>query len=415
MTAAATGPRALAVPRVSLPDVTVPRASTALATPVAAGIALFPSFLPHLPIALGVIGMLSFLIVMALTRRLSGSRPHLTGAPRSVAVVLGGTLTAYLLFLSFTTQDEMRARIGMDPLSLRDMGITAITALGVWGLVRGTTWLWRRRGHISRRGVAIVAGLSLLAFAPAQADAAPPTSDQVLLLPSPAGAVRAYAGLSDSASDAARARIAVDRLVAAGGLEREHLLVVIPTGSGWVNPEFVAGTERRFGADVATVSMQYDDRPSWLAYLLDKEGAVSGARTLLDAVVAEVALLPVGQRPQIHVVGESLGATAGQAALLTPGPDGDHLRDAVCSTFWLGTPGGHRTGLPRETVAANVDDPIVHARPSMALLPTGEDRPWLPVVSAVHASADVVGALAVPFGSGHRYGSDQPSRLQTCD
>ncbi|WP_353952390.1 alpha/beta-hydrolase family protein [Knoellia sp. S7-12] len=393
----------------------LPRASTALATPVALAVATFPSYLPALPVALGVLVALSFLAVLAIARRIAGSRQHLTGPAHQVAVALGGALTAYLMFVTWTTQAAMRANIGMDPLSLSDIGVLVGAALGVVGAVRGVGWLWRLRPRMSRRMVAFVAGLSVLTFAPASAQAASISSDQVLLLKSPVGAVRAYAGLSDSADDAARARIAVDRLVAAGGLTREHLLVAIPTGSGWVNPEFVAGTERRFGSEVATVSMQYDDRPSWVAFLLDREGAVAGAQTLLDTVVAEVSALPLVQRPQVHVVGESLGATAGQAALLAPGAAGDARRETVCSTFWLGTPGGGRTGLPRETIAANADDPIVHARPSMAIVPTGEDRPWLPVVSVVHAGADVLGALAVPLGSGHRYGAEQPDRLQTCD
>lgn len=396
----------------------LPRTSTALATPAALTVATFPSYLPALPVPLGVLAALSFLVVLSLTRRLAGPRPHLTGAAHHVALGLGGALTAYLLVVTWTTQGAMRSRIGMDLLSLSDIGVLVGTALGVVGGARGLGWLWRHRRRVSRRGIAFAAGLSVLTFAPASAQAATAatvTSDQVLLVPSPVGAVRAYAGLSDTADDAARAHLAVDRLVGAGGLNREHLLVVVPTGSGWVNPEFVAGMERRFGAEVATVSMQYDDRPSWVAFLLDREGAVTGAEALLDAVVARVAALPQDQRPQVHVVGESLGATAGQAALTARGVKGEVRREAVCSTFWLGTPGGGQTGLPRETIAANPDDPIVHARPSMALVPPGEDRPWLPLVSFVHAGVDVVGALAMPFGAGHRYGADQPDRLQTCD
>lgn len=393
----------------------LPRASTALATPVALGAATFPSFLPQQAVALGVLGALSFLVVLGVTRRAAGARRHLTGAAHHLAVALGGALTAYVAFLALTTQNGMRARIGMDPLSLTDLGVATATALGIVGVVHGVRWAWRRRARVSRRAVALVAGLSLLTFAPsAQAAAAgDPVSDQVLLTPSPVGAVRAYAGIADSADDPARARIAVERLVAAGGMAREHLLVAIPTGSGWVNPEFVAGAERRFGAEVATVSMQYDTRPSWLAFLLDREGATTGARALLDAVAAEVSRLPESQRPQVHVVGESLGATAGQGALRDPAADA--VRAVVCSTFWLGTPGGGRTGLPRETIAANVDDPVVHASPSMLFRPTGDGRPWLPVVSFVHAGADFVESLAVPAGSGHRYGADQPDRLQTCD
>ncbi|MFW5472718.1 alpha/beta-hydrolase family protein [Knoellia sp. CPCC 206450] len=390
----------------------LPRASTALAVPVALGAATFPSLLPAQPVAVGVLLVLSLLVVLPLVRRVAGPVPRLTGRARQAAVALGGALTAYVGLLAVTTQDTMRARIGMAPLSTTD-GLTALgTAALLVGAGLGVRAAWRRRTRWSRRGAAIVTGLAVSTFAPASAQAAAPVSDQVLLAPSGVGAVRAYAGLDDSADDAARARIAVDRLRAAGGLDRDHLVVAIPTGSGWVNPEFVAGLERRFGADVATVSMQYDTRPSWMAFLLDREGAVAGARALLDEVTAAVDALPEAGRPQLHVVGESLGATAGQAALLAA--DASHLRETVCSTFWLGTPGGGRTGLPRETVAANVDDPIVHARPALVLIPSDTDRPWLPVVSGVHAAADVVASLAVPAGAGHRYGDDQPTRLRTC-
>ncbi|EAQ00540.1 hypothetical protein JNB_10214 [Janibacter sp. HTCC2649] len=395
----------------------LPRASSALATPVALGAATFPSFLPQQSIALGILGALSFLVVLGLTRRIAGPRQRFTGRTHHLAVGLGGALTAYIAVLSVSTQNGMRARIGMDALSLSDIGVAAATTLAIVGFVRGVRWAWRRRARVSRRLVAVVAGLSLLSFAPsAQADAGTvaPASDQVLLTASPVGAVRAYAGMADSADSATRARIAVERLVAAGGLTRKHLLVAIPTGSGWVNPAFVEGTERRFGADVATVSMQYDTRPSWVAFLVNRDGAIDGASALLEAVAAEVATLPEPKQPQVHVVGESLGATAGLAALRDPAAA--DVRDVVCSTFWLGIPGGDgRTGLPRETIAANADDPVVHASPSMLFTPTGEGRPWLPVVSFVHAGADFVESLAVPAGSGHRYGSDQPERLQTCD
>lgn len=394
-----------------LPQLRLPRASTALAAPVALGVATFPSFLPQRSIALGVLGALSFLVVLGVTRRVAGTRGHVRGLAHQLAVALGGALTAYVAYLAVTTQNGMRLRIGMDPLSLSDIGVAAVTAAAVVGVVHAVRWMWARRARVLRPAVAMLAGLSVLSFAPSAAAAAP-ASDQVLLTPSPVGAVRAYAGIADSADDTVRARIAVDRLVAAGGLAREHLLVAIPTGSGWVNPEFVAGTERRFGSDVATVSMQYDTRPSWMAYLFDREGAVVGARALLDAVAAAVSRLPEAQRPQVHVAGESLGATAGQAAVTAP--DAQAVRDVVCSTMWLGTPGGGQTGLPRETIAANVDDPVVHASPSLLWSPGGDGRPWLPVVSFVHAGADFVESLGVPAGAGHRYGSDQPDRLQTC-
>lgn len=119
----------------------------------------------------------------------------------------------------------------------------------------------------------------------------------------------------------------------------------------------------------------------------------------------------VHERPEVHVVGESLGATAGQA--VSSGSGAERPR-SVCSVLWTGTPGGHRVGLPHEVPVANLDDPVVLASPRDVVVPPNGDRRWLPVVSAVHSAADFVGSLEVPDGSGHRSGPEQADRLATC-
>lgn len=119
----------------------------------------------------------------------------------------------------------------------------------------------------------------------------------------------------------------------------------------------------------------------------------------------------VHERPEVHVVGETLGATAGQA--VSRGSGAERPR-SVCSVLWTGTPGGHRVGLPREASVANADDPVVHASVRDLVVPPEGDRRWVPVVSAVHDAADFIGSLEVPDGSGHRYGADQAERLATC-
>ena len=77
-------------------------------------------------------------------------------------------------------------------------------------------------------------------------------------------------------------------------------------------------------------------------------------------MTARVAALPADARPQVHVVGESLGATAGQAIFARPGAARSRQ---VCSVLWTGTPGGHRVGLPCEVPVANLDDPDTLAFP----------------------------------------------------
>ncbi len=96
-----------------------------------------------------------------------------------------------------------------------------------------------------------------------------------------------------------------------GGLDRAVLLVVLPTGSGWVNPAAADAVEVLAGGDVATVTVQYDDRPSYQSFLSGGgERAAEQARALLDALDRAL-VARAGDRPRVVVYGESLGAVGG--------------------------------------------------------------------------------------------------------
>lgn len=391
-----------------------------MAAPIALGAAAFPSYLPHLPVSLGVVLALAWIAAYALSGRVldwtrTHAGRHLGRRARHLAVVSGLLLTVLVTLGSLQVQNAMRSRIGMSSLGITDLVTAGATAAAMIGLAAGTRWVWRRRARWWHAATALcVAGVLSGATAPADqtVSAAASAQEQVLRQAPTHGAVRAYADLVEEPDVTSRATLAVDRLVRDGGLTRRHVVIAVPTGSGWVDPHLVTGLEQRFGRQVATVAMQYDDRPSWLSYLLGKKDAEAGARALFDAVTGEIDRLPADQRPQLHIVGESLGATAGQA--IFRGKQAPAHRARVCSTMWVGTPGGHGIGAPREVLIANSDDPIVHARPSMLVTPTGDGRPWLPVVSGVQAATDYLGALAVPTGSGHRYGPEQADELPVC-
>ena len=49
--------------------------------------------------------------------------------------------------------------------------------------------------------------------------------------------VRVYAGLNSADTPETRAVLALEELKRVGGFERKVLLVVIPTGTGWIDPE----------------------------------------------------------------------------------------------------------------------------------------------------------------------------------
>lgn len=401
------------------------RLGTVGAVPATLAAATFPSYLPHRPVSLGVMIALSWLAgrglanrgVRAVARRTRNSSWHrslsLDGPARTAVLALCAAVTLGLFGEALSTQNAMRSELGMSPITTREVAVAgSVAAL----LIGGLGALRRVFDHVSSRRivvVALVAGSVLTAIYPLRATADPPTADtQILLQDSDAGAVRAYAALADEPNLNRRAALAADRMVRAGGLDREHLVLAVPTGSGWVDLRLVFGLEERFGADVATVAMQYDDRPSWLSFAFGRDEATRGARALFTAVLQRVEALPATERPQVHVVGESLGATAGQN--IFRGPNGVANRARVCSTMWVGTPGGGEVGMAREASVANADDPIVHAHPSMLLKPPGDGRPWLPVISFVQAGTDYVSSLAVPNGAGHRYGPEQAYELPTC-
>lgn len=400
-------PVVLRIPGIDL--VRTPRASTTLVTCLAALAAVFPSLIPHSALLQGLALALFPMIALAVTRRLRPRAPRASARARAVVAACSLSALTAGAWWAVAAQDAQRMAAGMPPTGLPHWLVAVAVAAAVVGVVRTVRWAVRhpRRAWPPALGLA-VAALLLGQALPVHA-AGGVSTDRVLLQPSPTGAVRAYAAERDGESLASRANRAADLLVARGGLARDRVVVMVPTGSGWVDPAAVQGFEDRFGADVAMVGMQYASTPSWVAYLFQRGSAVEGARALLDAVTARVDALPADQRPDVHLYGESLGALAGQSALRAPGRAAQ-----VCSALWVGSPGGASAGVGVERQVANADDPVVHATPWLAVRPSGSGTPWLPGVSYAQAAFDFVGSLGVPEGHGHRYGTDQVAALPNC-
>ena len=232
---------------------------------------------------------------------------------------------------------------------------------------------------------------------------------------SPAGPVRVYVGL-DSAPDLdSRVALAIRELERAGGFERSNIVLVVPTGSGWIDANAVRGFHERFGDDVALIGMQYSYAPSWVTFAFGRDDAVASARALFDAVERRVGMLD--HKPELYVYGQSLGAFGGSSIFAD---DADQDR-RTCATLWAGPPAGqvHRAGA---TILANSSDPVVHWSPSLLwrapeLRDVRVDAPvpqWFPMVSFLQTSADLLAALDAPPGHGHRYGTDQGTAMGTC-
>jgi uncharacterized membrane protein len=148
--------------------------------------------------------------------------------------------------------------------------------------------------------------------------------------------VRVYVGLESAPSEEARVELAMQELERTNAFDRAYLMIVSPTGTGYVNYAAVSALEFLSRGDCATVAMQYAARPSVLSLDRVAEGR-RHATLLVHAIRERVAQLPPGQAPTVILFGESLGAWTSQDAFVDRGTAG--LADAgIDYAIWIGTP-----------------------------------------------------------------------------
>lgn len=143
------------------------------------------------------------------------------------------------------------------------------------------------------------------------------------------------------------------------------------------------------------MTLAYDDAPSWLSYLTARDDAVATTGALLAAVGRT--RVP-GTRVLLY--GQSLGALAGAEAWARHPAAAD-------GALWVGPPADTRTA--GGTVLARVSDPAVVWSPRLLVAPPDRPTgtPWVPLVSFLQTSVDLLGAVGAPAGHGHHYGAEQ--------
>lgn len=264
--------------------------------------------------------------------------------------------------------------------------------------------------------------------------------------------IRAYVGLESTHGDQTAAQLAVAELDRTKAFEREAMVVVTTTGTGWVNGMAAGAIEYLYGGDTALVATQYSYLPSVLSFLSDREKAAAASRELFDAVYQRWLAQPEGHRPKLFVYGESLGSQGSEEAF-----DGlGDLREKVDGALWVGPPNSNRLwkqfvdrrdpgspqvepvyadGLvvrfaddatdlgppetwraPRIAYLQHPSDPIVwwsadliFTQPDWLSEPRGTDvstqMRWAPFVTFWQVTADLTNAQGVVDGHGHRYGT----------
>lgn len=270
--------------------------------------------------------------------------------------------------------------------------------------------------------------------------------------------VRVYVGVeSEPLYATGRSELALEEMDRLGAFEREYLLLVSPTGTGWVDHTVVETAEILARGDIATVSIQYGKAPSFLGI----QGVSLGRaqfRQLLWGVRQRLIGVPVSRRPKVLVFGESLGAWASSDVIMHQGITGfDHY--GIENALWFGLPGlarWSRTGMregrnpltPEGTVGAfdrfeqyqelsegrkralrafvvdHNNDPISQMSLRLAVKRPpwldGEPRRnvpdgmrWQPVITFIQVLADAMNAMVTVPGEYKSFGHDY--RAETLD
>lgn len=152
--------------------------------------------------------------------------------------------------------------------------------------------------------------------------------------------IRVYVGVTTHGKlvdppdlDAMAARL-VAELDRTRAWERDVLVLVTPTGSGWVDGPAVAAVEYLHGGRTAVAALQYSVNPSWVQLALELDLPARAGRALFEAVHARWRQLPPDSRPLLVPFGLSLGAYGSQAAF---GSLEDVLSRAG-GAVWAGSP-----------------------------------------------------------------------------
>ncbi|EKF18877.1 alpha/beta hydrolase [Nitratireductor pacificus] len=263
--------------------------------------------------------------------------------------------------------------------------------------------------------------------------------------------MRVYVGLRSAEDSDARARLALAELQRIGAFERSVMVVVAPTGTGWIDPEGADTLEYLHDGDTVMVAQQYSYLTSWLSLLIEPSYGAEAAHALFREVYAHWKTLPEETRPKLYLYGLSLGALSSeQSSELF-----DVLADPFQGALWVGPPfnsriwrsvtsdrnAGSPAWLPRFrdgsvvrfTAQRNAldipgaawgplrivylqyaSDPVVFFDPFAWYRPpawlVGERGPdvspelrWYPLVTFLQLALDMALATTAPLGYGHLY------------
>ena len=397
------------------------------------------------PFKISAIALLTFIALLALARLFKFVTLFLSAqikrfVPRKIANAVG-LLLALLLFWSIANNLLISAAFRVLDSSFREFD-SLIEPQRPQPTVAGRTGgpqslvKWNELGRAGREFVA-----------------SGPTAGQISAFTGrPAkDPLRVYVGLRGAETPRARARLALEELKRQGGFMRSTLIVITPTGTGWVDPAAMDTAEYLLDGDVASVAVQYSYLNSPLSLLFQPDYGAAAARALFAEIYGYWTTLPKDKRPKLYLHGLSLGAmNSEKSAELF-----EIIGDPIAGALWSGPPfesriwrsitqnrnAGSPAWLPEfrdgrlvrfmnqngPTVPVDVpwgplrivylqyaSDPIVlfdhrdaWRRPAWMNAPRGPDVSdelrWYPIVTMLQLALDMAVATNTPMGFGHVY------------
>lgn len=364
--------------------------------------------------------------------------------PRRVSNVIG-VIGAAALFWSVVNGALFRTALRVADASYQELDklIEPETERPIDPLMTGSNvslLAWKELGR---------AGREFISSGPAREDISAFTGREAL------EPIRVYVGLRSADTPKARARLALEELKRVGAFERPVLIVITPTGTGWVDPAALDSVEYLHDGAIASVAVQYSYLGSWLYLLAGADYGADAARALFAEIYGYWTRLPKDNRPRLYLHGLSLGAKNSEQSMDLI----EVLGDPFAGALWSGPPHSSRlwrfltdrrnpgsaAWLPRfrdgsfvrfmnqhgdaadQASAPNASwgpirivylqyasDPVtffnyrsVSREPEWMMPPRGPDVSpqlrWYPIVTFLQLALDMFMALEAPVGYGHVY------------
>lgn len=363
--------------------------------------------------------------------------------PRRVAILLGSTLAA-MLFWTIINGVIFRTGIHLADASFGEldsmMEADLVQPKEAWQTGSPSSLIaW---GGLGRQGRQYIASGPKRQYIAALTGM--PASDPI----------RVYAGLNSASSVEQRADLALAELKRVGGFKKPVLVVIAPTGTGWVDSAAIDTLEYLHHGDVASVAIQYSYLASWLSLLVEPEYGTDSARAMFRKVYEYWKTLPKDSRPRLYLYGLSLGALSSESSMDLF----DVIDDPIQGALWAGPPfpsqlwqsttrdrvpgtpvwlprfrdgsvvrftnqqdhlswPGARWGAMRIVYLQYGSDPITFFTPSIFYRKpewmSGQRAPdvsptfrWVPGITFLQLSVDMITGMDTPPGFGHVFAAD---------